>query len=98
MILIKKKALSTRLKVDCDFSQGSGPRHFVFSHDGSKLYVINELGSLFLSLILTINWAYLVQELPTVRSDFIHESYCAIFISRRTGNFFTKPTAGKIQL
>jgi 6-phosphogluconolactonase len=56
----------------------SGPRHFAFSSDGTKLYVINELGS-----ALTVfgiddkQGLTLLQTLSTKREDFIGANYCA---------------------
>jgi 6-phosphogluconolactonase len=58
--------------------RGSGPRHFVFSSDGSKLYVINELGSYI--AVFTVdekNGLTSVQSLPTLREDYIGQNYCA---------------------
>jgi len=60
------------------FPKGSGPRHFVFSSDATKLYVINELGS-YISVFNRNekDSLILVQELATVRGDFIGENFCA---------------------
>ena len=78
------------------FPRGSGPRHFVFSHDGSKLYVINELGS-YISVFNTDDkqGLTLVQELPTVRSDFIRDSYCADIHLSKDGKFLYGSNRGR---
>lgn len=55
---------------------GYGPRHFVFSKDGSVLYVINELGSKITVFSVTGN-PELIQTLPTVREGYILDNYCA---------------------
>lgn len=58
--------------------RGSGPRHFVFSSDGSKLYVINELGSYIAVFnVDEKNGLTSVQNLPTYREDYMGNNYCA---------------------
>ena len=78
------------------FPKGSGPRHFVFSPDGSKLYVINELGS-YISVFNTDDkqGLTLVQELPTVRSDFMRDSYCADIHLSKDGKFLYGSNRGE---
>jgi 6-phosphogluconolactonase len=61
-----------------ELPKGSGPRHFVFNTDGSKLYVINELNSTI--TFFNVNKKgelQLVQTLSTLREGFIDKSYCA---------------------
>ena len=79
-----------------DFPKGSGPRHFVFSPDGSKLYVINELGS-YISVFNSYDkqGLTLVQELPTVRSDFMGDSYCADIHLSKDGKFLYGSNRGE---
>ncbi|HLN55311.1 MAG TPA: lactonase family protein [Bacteroidales bacterium] len=55
---------------------GFGPRHFDFSSDGSKLYVINELGSK-ITVFSPGDKPALIQTLPTVREGFNAGNYCA---------------------
>ncbi|MGE5419721.1 MAG: lactonase family protein, partial [Chloroflexota bacterium] len=55
---------------------GFGPRHFDFSMDGSKLYVINELGSK-ITVFSLGDKPDLIQTLPTVREGFNTNNYCA---------------------
>ena len=51
--------------------KGSGPRHFVFNTDGSKLYLINELGSKVMVFNVDEKMGLImVQTLPTVRKGF----------------------------
>lgn len=58
--------------------EGAGPRHFVFSSDGSKLYVINELNSTI--TYFSVNKSGELQQVQTVstlREGFKGKSYCA---------------------
>lgn len=58
--------------------EGAGPRHFVFTTDGTKLYVINELNSTI--TFFSVNKSgelQQVQSLSTLREGFKGESYCA---------------------
>jgi 6-phosphogluconolactonase len=58
--------------------QKSGPRHFTFNADGSKLYVINELGSIMTVFDVDKNQGLkLIQTLPTKINDIIANNYCA---------------------
>ncbi len=53
-----------------------GPRHFEFSNDGSKLYVINELGSK-ITVFSLDGKPELIQTLSTVREGYDMDNYCA---------------------
>lgn len=58
--------------------KGSGPRHFTFNAEGTKLYLINELGSKMMVFnIETGKKPFIVQTLPTVRDGFILDNFCA---------------------
>lgn len=57
-------------------NEGYGPRHFVFSKDGSELYVINELGSK-ITVFSVSGRPELIQTVSTVREDFMLDNYCA---------------------
>jgi 6-phosphogluconolactonase len=58
--------------------KGSGPRHFVFSTDGSRLYVINELNSTITFFNVNINGELKqMQTISTLREGFKGKSYCA---------------------
>jgi len=74
----------------------SGPRHFVFNADGSKLYVINELGS----TIMVFNTdetlgLKLIQTLPTVREGFEDDNYCADIHISNNGKFLYGSNRGE---
>ncbi len=57
---------------------GIGPRHFTLNADGSKLYVINELGSKMMVFDIQENKEPgLIQILPTTRFEFEGNNYCA---------------------
>ena len=58
--------------------KGSGPRHFTFNTDGSKMYLINELGSTI--MVFNVNndgTLELVQTVPTIRAGFEGRNACA---------------------
>jgi 6-phosphogluconolactonase len=58
--------------------EGSGPRHFVFSSNGSKMYVINELNSTIVVFNVVENGGLvLAQSLATVKKGFEEKNYCA---------------------
>lgn len=58
--------------------KGSGPRHFVFNTSGSKLYLINELGSSLMVFDVDNNGVLnLIQTLPSAGNDFSGKNYCA---------------------
>lgn len=58
--------------------QRFGPRHFAFSGDGKKMYVINELGSKIMVFDVSDNGNLRVmQTLPTIPPSFIDNNYCA---------------------
>lgn len=61
-----------------ELPKGSGPRHFVFSTDGSRLYVIDELNSTITFFNVNMNGELKqVQTLSTLREGFKGKSYCA---------------------
>jgi 6-phosphogluconolactonase len=64
--------------------KGSGPRHFVFSASGEKMYLINELGSTMMVFNVDENGVLkLVQTMSTLEEGFEGESCCAdVYISR----------------
>lgn len=76
--------------------EGSGPRHFVFNSNGSKMYVINELNS----TVMVFNsdkskGLELIQTLPTVRKDFNGTNYCAEILIGKGGNFLYGSNRGE---
>jgi 6-phosphogluconolactonase len=56
---------------------GSGPRHFVFSKEGSRCYVANELSSTVSVLESRENHLKLLQTVSSLPAGFIGTSYCA---------------------
>jgi 6-phosphogluconolactonase len=74
----------------------SGPRHFVFNVDGTKLYVINELGSTI--MVFDVNdkdGLKLVQTLPTFRKGFEGNNYCAEIQIGKNGKFLYGSNRGE---
>ena len=58
--------------------EGAGPRHFTFSKDGSKLFVINELGSTMTVFdIASDGGLNEIQTISTLPDDWTGESFCA---------------------
>lgn len=58
--------------------KGSGPRHFTFNKDGSKLYLINELGSRMIVFDMNAEGGpKLIQNLQTYREGFTGKTFCA---------------------
>jgi len=67
-----------------EIKKGSGPRHFAFNTDGSRMYLINELGSTMMAFNVDENEGLeLIQTLSTLEESFDGKSYCAdVHISR----------------
>ena len=83
---------------DCIISlpAGSGPRHFVFKEDGSKMYLINELGS----TVIVFNVdekgiIHPVQTLPTTKEGFKGKNYCAEILIGKNGDFLYGSNRGE---
>lgn len=75
---------------------GIGPRHFVFNADGSKLYVINELGSKILVFSIKENEdPGLLQIFPTTRPSFEGNNYCADIHLAKDGKFLYGSNRGE---
>jgi 6-phosphogluconolactonase len=63
---------------EAKLAKGAGPRHFVFTADGKKLYVINELNSTLTYFSVAPGGELTeIQTLSTLRDDFKGKSYCA---------------------
>jgi 6-phosphogluconolactonase len=76
--------------------QKSGPRHFTFNADGSKLYVINELGSIMTVFDVDKNKGLkLIQTLPTKKDDLIANNYCADIHLSSDGKFLYGSNRGE---
>jgi 6-phosphogluconolactonase len=76
--------------------KGSGPRHFTFNADGSKLYVINELGSKMMVFNVDENGVLeLLQTLPTTREGFELNNYCADIHIGKNGKYLYGSNRGE---
>jgi len=76
--------------------KGSGPRHFTFNSDGSKLYVINELGSKMMVFnVEEKEGLTLIQTLPTVSEGFDMENACADVHISSDGKFLYGSNRGE---
>jgi len=61
-----------------NLEEGAGPRHFVFSSNGNKMYVINELNSTISVFDVEINGELKpIQTVTTLTEGFEGKSYCA---------------------
>lgn len=76
--------------------QGFGPRHFVFSSDGSKLYLICELGSKMIVFdIKQPEGPKLIQTLTTFREGFEGKNYCADIHISKDGKYIYGSNRGE---
>jgi 6-phosphogluconolactonase len=76
--------------------EGSGPRHFVFSRDGSFMYFINELNST-ISVFKVDEKEGLkpLQNIPTLKEGFNGKSYCADIHIGSSGEFLYGSNRGE---
>ena len=75
---------------------GTGPRHFVFSADGTKMYVICELNSTVSFFTVDPDGGLqLVQTLSTLRAGFKGESFCADIHLGKNGDFLYGSNRGE---
>jgi 6-phosphogluconolactonase len=75
---------------------GSGPRHFAFKADGSKMYVINELGSKMMVINVDKKQGLkLIQTLPTFREGFQGNNYCADVHMGKEGKYLYGSNRGE---
>ncbi|MFS4416168.1 lactonase family protein [Maribacter sp. 2307ULW6-5] len=76
--------------------QGAGPRHFTFSGDGSRLYVINELNSTITVFGRTAGGEYREMEHhSTLAANFKGESFCADIHLSPDGKFLYGSNRGE---
>jgi 6-phosphogluconolactonase len=76
--------------------KGSGPRHFVFSSDGTKMYVISELNSTISVFDVNANGELKsIQTLTTLREGFQGESFCADIHIGKNGDFLYGSNRGE---
>lgn len=75
---------------------GSGPRHFDFNSDGTKMYVICELNSTISVFDVDKNGELKsIQTVPTLRDGFKGESFCADIHTGRNGDFLYGSNRGE---
>jgi 6-phosphogluconolactonase len=73
-----------------------GPRHFVFNRDGTKLYVINELGSTVMVFDVSSDGTLrVIQTLPTTDASFKGNNYCADIHISADGRFIYGSNRGE---
>lgn len=78
------------------FPNGTGPRHFVFNSDGTKMYTINELNSTMSVFNVNANGELtLIQTISTLRADFTGKSYCADVHMGMNGEFIYGSNRGE---
>ena len=69
-------------------AKGSGPRHFAFGKDGSKMYVINELNSTMTVFdVAATGELNEIQTLSTLPAGFTGKSYCADIHVSKDGKY-----------
>jgi len=75
---------------------GSGPRHFVFNDDGSKFYLINELGSTVMVFNVKGDGNLdLQQTVPTKEDNFIGRNACGDIHIGKDGRFLYGSNRGE---
>ena len=79
-----------------NLQDGSGPRHFEFSSEGSMMYVINELNSTISVFQVNDEGSLkLLQTLTTLRKDFSGKSFCADIHRSKNGDFLYGSNRGE---
>lgn len=78
------------------FSEGSGPRHFVFNSAGTKMYVICELNSSIVVFnVKPKGELSQLQTISTLRQGFTGESFCADIHIGKKGDFLYGSNRGE---
>lgn len=76
--------------------KGTGPRHFVFNSDGTKMYVISELNSTITVFNVEANGELKsIQTVTTLREGFKGESFCADIHIGKNGDFIYGSNRGE---
>ena len=76
--------------------KGTGPRHFVFNSDGTKMYVIAELNSTITVFNVDANGELKsIQTVSTLREGFKGESFCADIHIGKNGDFIYGSNRGE---
>lgn len=79
-----------------NFTKGAGPRHFVFSPDGSKMYVICELNSTISVFDVALNGEIKpVQTVSTLAGNFKGENACADIHLGNSGQYLYGSNRGE---
>ena len=79
-----------------DVPKGSGPRHFTFNADGSKMYLINELGSTLMVFDVNDDGSLkLVQTLTTLKQGFEGKNACADIHIGKDGKYLYGSNRGE---
>lgn len=88
--LLKPSAAITRV------ADGSGPRHFTFNADGSKFYLINELGSTIMVFNVKGDGGLdLLQTVSTLKPEYKGENACADIHFGKDGKFLYGSNRGE---
>jgi 3-carboxymuconate cyclase len=81
---------------EVNVSQGSGPRHFVFNPAGTKMYLINELGSTIMVFdVDTEGGLKLLQTLPATDTGYNGKNACAEILIGKDGKFLYGSNRGE---
>jgi 6-phosphogluconolactonase len=81
---------------ELSFPTGTGPRHFTFSADGSKLYLINELGSTVMVFdVESDGQLILLQTITTLDEGFIGRNFCGDIHTGKDGKFLYGSNRGE---
>jgi 3-carboxymuconate cyclase len=76
--------------------QGLGPRHFVFNPDGTRMYLINELGSTVMVFDVDKDgFLKLLQTLPATREGYNGKNACAELLFGKGGRFLYGSNRGE---
>jgi 6-phosphogluconolactonase len=79
-----------------NFAKGAGPRHFVFSSDGTKMYVICELNSSISVFDVNSNGEIkAIQTITTLAGNFKGENACADIHMGKSGQFLYGSNRGE---
>lgn len=75
---------------------GSGPRHFTFNAEGSRFYLINELGSTIMVFNVDSNGTLdLIQTVPTLKEGFVERNACGDIHIGKDGKYLYGSNRGE---
>ena len=76
--------------------RGTGPRHFAFNSDDTRLYVINELGlTMMVFAVEEAQGLKLLQTLPTMKGGIVENNYCADVHLSKDGRYLYGSNRGE---